>query len=59
MSEARADQRCLNCGARLGDARYCPRCGQEDREAIQSVGGLLGQYLCERSSLSAAPPVST
>lgn len=42
---------CLNCGAPLGDARYCPRCGQQAREPVPSVRGLFHQYFDDVLSL--------
>lgn len=42
---------CLNCGAPGDGADYCPRCGQEHRDPIRSVGGLLHQYLDDVLSL--------
>ncbi|HEY4112161.1 DUF3667 domain-containing protein [Puia sp.] len=42
----RHDKTCLNCGATVED-RFCTRCGQENLEAKESVGHIVGHFFAD------------
>lgn len=49
MSSIRKEQVCLNCGAEV-KGRYCPDCGQENREPRESFTELVYHFLSDFTS---------
>lgn len=46
MSDIRKEKICLNCGAEV-PSRFCPECGQENREPRETLGELLYHFFSD------------
>ncbi|HVB03716.1 MAG TPA: DUF3667 domain-containing protein [Chitinophagaceae bacterium] len=45
-SKTRDEKTCLNCGTEVSD-KYCPHCGQENRDPKESIGELLHHFFSD------------